>query len=101
MSEQHSIAEARSKLDNLVHKAEQGEAVELTRGGERVAVLLSWQEYERLAGPQPPAPPQPPRKSFIELLEEWRKTVDWSEMGDPAEIWANVRDQGPGRDPQL
>ena len=101
MNEQHSIAKARSNFEELVHKAEQEKAVELTRGGDRVAVLLIWQEYERLAGPQPPAPPPPPRKSFIELLEEWRKTVDWSEMGDPAEIWANVRDQGPGRDPHL
>jgi prevent-host-death family protein len=101
VSKQLSIAEARGKLDNLVLDAERGETVELTHGGERVAVLLSWDEYERLAGPQPPLPPQPPQRSFIERLEEWRKTVDWEEMGDPAEIWANVRDQGPGRDPKL
>lgn len=101
MSKQLSIAEARGKLDNLVLDAERGETVELTHAGERVAVLLSWQEYERLAGPQPPLPQQPPQKSFIERLEEWRKTVDWSEMGDPAEIWADVRDRDPGRDVDL
>lgn len=98
MNEQHSIAEARSKLDNLVHKAEQGEAVELTRRGERVAVLLGWQEYERLAGPQPPAPP---RKSPWEAYQEWRRTADFDAIGDPDEIWGNVRDRGPGRDPKL
>lgn len=101
MSKQLSIPEVRGSLDNLVLEAERGETVELTREGERVAVLLSWEEYERLAGPQPPLPPQPPRKSFIERLEEWRKTVDWSEMGDPAEVWADVRDPDPGRDVDL
>jgi len=101
MSEQVPIIEAHNKFRDLVHKAEEGEVVELIRDGERIAVLVGWQEYERLAGPQPPLPPQPPQKSFLERLEEWRKTVDWEEMGDPAEVFANVRQRGPGRDPKL
>lgn len=98
MSKQHSIAEARSNLANLVHKAQQGEAVELTSGSERVAVILGWREYERLAGPQPPPAPQ---KSFWESYQEWRRTADFDAIGDPDEIWGNVRDPSPGRDPQL
>jgi len=97
MSEQHSIAEARSNLADLVRKAEKGEAVELTREGERVAVLIGWREYEQLAGPQP----QQPRKSFWDAYQEWRRTADFDAIGDPDEIWGNVRDPSPGRDPQL
>ena len=93
MSEQHSIADASSHLDELVRKAEEGEAVELTRQGEAVAVLIGQREYERMNGG--------PRKRFAEALEEWRRTVDWAEMGDPAEVFANVRQRGPGRDPKL
>jgi len=40
MGEQHSIAEARSNLPDLIKKAEAGTAVELTRRGEPVAVLI-------------------------------------------------------------
>src|ERR1044072_5862120 len=98
MSEQVPIIEAHNKFGDLVHKAEEGEVVELIRDGEGVAVLVGWEEYERLEGPQPPLPTNRRRKSFIEWLEEWRKTVDWEEMGDPAKVWANVRDRGPGRD---
>ena len=101
MSEQVSMVEAHNKFRDLVHKAEEGEVVELIQDGERVAVVVGWQEYERLAGPQPPLPPHPPRKSFIERLEEWRKTFDWSEMGDPAQVWADVRDPDPGRNVDL
>ncbi|HEV2718867.1 MAG TPA: type II toxin-antitoxin system prevent-host-death family antitoxin [Thermoanaerobaculia bacterium] len=98
MSKQLSIAEARGKLDNLVHDAELGEATEITRGDERVAVLLSWQEYERLAGPQPPLPP---RKSPWTAYQEWRRTADFDAIGDPDEVWGNVRDPSPGRDVDL
>ena len=40
MARQHSIAEARSSLPSLVREAESGKAVELTRRGEPVAVLI-------------------------------------------------------------
>jgi prevent-host-death family protein len=98
VSKHLSIAEARGKLDNLVLEAERGEAIELTHGNERVAVLLGWQEYERLAGPQPPLPPQ---KSFWEAYQEWRSKADFDAIGDPDEVWGNVRQRGPGRDPEL
>lgn len=44
----YSIAEARNNLARLVHVAEDGEPVRLTRRGRPVAVLLSLGEYERL-----------------------------------------------------
>jgi len=48
MEEGHSIAEARNNLARLVHVAEDGEPVRLTRRGRPVAVILSLAEYERL-----------------------------------------------------
>jgi len=48
MDDGHSIAEARNNLARLVHAAEDGEPVRLTRRGRPVAVILSLAEYERL-----------------------------------------------------
>jgi prevent-host-death family protein len=44
-----SIAEAKNQLTRLIHQAERGEAVHITRRGRPVAVLLSEAEYERLS----------------------------------------------------
>lgn len=41
MSKTYSIAEARAQLPKLVREAERGAEVELTRRGEKVAVLIS------------------------------------------------------------
>ena len=41
MSKTYSIAEARDQLPRLVRAAERGAEVELTRRGEKVAVLIS------------------------------------------------------------
>lgn len=46
---QYSIAQARDQLPQLVHTAEQGTPVELTRRGKQVAVILSAKEYDRLS----------------------------------------------------
>ena len=48
MDDGYSIAEARNNLPRLVHVAEDGEPVRLTRRGQPVAVILSLHEYERL-----------------------------------------------------
>ena len=48
MDNGYSIADARNNLARLVHIAEDGEAVRLSRRGRPVAVILSLSEYERL-----------------------------------------------------
>jgi len=48
VAKQHSIAEARNNLPSLVRAAESGKAVELTRRGKPVAVLIGRRQYERL-----------------------------------------------------
>jgi prevent-host-death family protein len=90
MNEQHSIADARSNLAELVRKAEAGKAVELTRRGEHVAVLIGWREYRRfIARP----------RDFWEAYLEFRRNADLESLDiDPDEVFANVRDRDPGRD---
>lgn len=43
-----SIADAKTQLSRLIHQAERGETVHITRRGKQVAVLLSEKEYARL-----------------------------------------------------
>jgi prevent-host-death family protein len=48
MTKTFSISEAKDRLPRLVHQAESGSAVALTRRGKPVAVLISKAEYDRL-----------------------------------------------------
>ena len=57
-----TIYEARNKFSSLVKLAESGEPVELTRHDKPVAVIISWQEYEKKFK----------KKSFFDYLEETR-----------------------------
>jgi prevent-host-death family protein len=92
MTKQYSIAEAKNHLPRLVHEAEEGAAVEITRRGKPVAVLLSIEEYQRLAPPLP-------KTDFWETYQEWRKKYDVEHLDlDPDEIYKDVRDKSPGRD---
>jgi prevent-host-death family protein len=93
MAKQRSIAEARSNLPQLIREAEAGEAIELTRRGEGVAVLLGRNQYERLAAGS---------RRFSEAWDEFVQGVDVAGLDlDPDQIFAVARDDGPGRDPGL
>lgn len=90
MSDRHSIAQARSNLPRLVREAEQGKAVELTRRGEPVAVLIGRREFERLTGRY---------RSFDETYRVFREAVGLEGLAiDPDAVFAGARDAGPGRD---
>ena len=86
-----SIAEARNALTKLVRQTERGEHVHITRRGNRVAVLVSSEEYERLESGEP-------KMDFWQAIEEWRaqSDFDWPELS-PEEVdkW---RDRQPSRD---
>jgi prevent-host-death family protein len=88
MSKQYSIAEARDNFTSVVHEAEEGERVELTRRGKAVAVLISLDEYRKLSKR---------RRSFWEAYEEFRRKHAGSDV-DTADVFAEVRDPSPGRD---
>lgn len=90
---QESIADARANLAELVREAEAGSAVELTRRGRSVAVLVSTGEYERLIAH---------RKRFSTAWDAFREQVDLTALGiEPDEVFADVRSDSPGRDPEL
>lgn len=88
MSKQYSIAEAREQLAHVIQEAEQGAKVELTRRGKPVAVLLSLNEYERLARK---------RGSFWESYQEFRRKYQDLDV-DTEDAFAEIRDRSPGRD---
>jgi antitoxin Phd len=86
-----SIAEAKSQLTRLIHQAERGEAVHITRRGKPVAVLLSEDEYARLRQGQE-------QRNFWDLIAEMRsepgfEPVDWTE--EDVDSW---RDRRPARE---
>lgn len=88
MSKQYSIAEARDNFTSVVHEAEKGERVELTRRGRPVAVLISLDEYQQLSTR---------RRSFWEAYEEFRRKYEASDI-DTDDVFSGVRDPSPGRD---
>ena len=93
MDEQHSIAEARNQLPRLVREAESGKAVELTRRGEAVAVLIGRRQYEDLIAPA---------RRFSEAWDTFVREVNLQELEiDPDEVFADTRDRSPGRDTRL
>jgi prevent-host-death family protein len=88
MSKRYSIAEARSHLPSIVDQAEAGQAIELTRRGKPVAVLLSLREVERLRGE---------RTGFGEAYRRFLKTHRLSEIGLDEDEVESTRDRSPGR----
>jgi prevent-host-death family protein len=87
-----SIADARNHLPGLVHEVERGKRIDLTRRGQRVAVLVSSAEYDRLRRARP---------SPAEALRAWRSRLPDDFEGlteDEVEAW---RDRSPGRTVRL
>lgn len=64
-----SIADAKNRLPALIHQAEAGETVTISRRGKPVAVVLSVDEYARLQWGASGAP------SWMARLDDWRAGV--------------------------
>jgi prevent-host-death family protein len=87
---QYSIAQACDQLTQLVHQAEEGNPVELTRRGKRVAVILSAEEYDRLLSQ---------KGEFGRSLAAFRERLEIEQIDiDPDEVFKDVRDRSPGRE---
>jgi prevent-host-death family protein len=87
-----TIREAKSKLTSLIQQAEKGKAVRLTRRGKPVAVIVSDQEYERLAAGQEP------RHDFMRFLKGWRREMIAKGLPFASnEELDKARDRAPGR----
>ncbi len=89
MLEQYSIAKARNHFTSLVRAVEHESAIELTRRGKPVAVILSIPEYERLLARQP---------GFWETYSAFKKQVNLEELGIEPDTFADLRDRSPGRE---
>ncbi len=87
-----SVAEARQHFARLIKRAQQGKAIEITRRGEPVAVLVSAAEYSAITGERP---------SFVDATRQVRERlgVDALKIGDAD--FDGLREQSPGRDVPL
>jgi cellobiose PTS system EIIB component len=93
MSRRHSIADARNNLPELVRQSESGKPVELTRRGEPGAVLVGRRDYDRLPASS---------GTFGRAWEKFARDVDLRQANiDPDEVFADVRDDAPGRESEL
>ena len=84
-----SVAEARRNFAGLIRRAEQGRAIEITRRGESVAVIMSASDYLALTGE---------RQSFVEAARRVRARLDIDslEIGDAE--FEGLRDHSTGRE---
>ena len=89
MPKQYSIAEARNRFTALVHDVERELAIELTRRGQPVAVLLSIQEYKRLSTD---------KSSFWQALRAFQNKVNLQELDIEPDVFVGLRDRSPGRE---
>ncbi len=90
MMKSYSIAEAKTHLAKVVHQAEEGPAIELTRRGRPVAMVISIAAYERLIGEF-----QAPWDSVAQV----RKEYDFKSLDiDPDEVFDVPKDPSPGKD---
>ena len=88
MPRQYSIADARSSLPHIVDQAEAGMAVELTRRGQPVAVVVSRRTFDRL---------REKRGQFSEAYQRFLAQFSLDEIGfDQAEP-LTTRDPTTGR----
>ena len=88
---QLSIAQADGQLSTIVRDAQEHGPVELTRDGEPVAVIVSLDEYRRLAANRP---------GFWDAVEKFRAEADLDEL-DIDSVIIGVRDRSSGRDVEL
>ena len=89
MPKRYSIAEARHNLAAIVHELETEPAIELTRRGTPVAVLLSMEEYSRR---------QTKASSFWPAYLAFREGLDPALLDESPEPFAGLRDRSPGRE---
>jgi len=88
MAQSYAIAEARANLPTLIDEVEAGAAVELTRRGKVIAVMISIEEYQRLRSK---------RVGFQDAYQQFLKKHPLTEVGLEPGFAAKVRDRSPGR----
>lgn len=90
MIKTYSIAEARDHFTEIVRAVEGETVIQLTRRGKLVAFLLSPDKYKRL---------QDKQIGFWDAYIPFHQRLEQQALDlDPDEIFADVRDQSPGRE---
>lgn len=87
-----SVAEARQNFARLIKRAEHGSAIEITRRGEPVAVLLSASDYAAMTGES---------SSFAEAVRQVRTRLGVEDLGIGDKDFEGLRERSPGRDISL
>ncbi len=89
--QEYSVAEARDRLAELIHEAEQGRPIRITRRGKRAAVLVSEEDFQRSRERQKQGPG--------DAILAWREKYSGVDLTD-AQIdgW---RDRSIGRVPDF
>lgn len=83
-----SIAQAKDKLPGLVHEVERGRAIEITRHGKAVAVIVSVDDYARMSVSRPSF-----GAALSSFLERWPAAGD----GIDRTFLRGARPRGRGR----
>ena len=86
-----SVADAKNNLPKLLHRAESGAVVHITRRGKPVAVLLSEEEYNRLTAHRD-------QRGFWEHIIEMRAAPDFEPVALRDEEIGTWRNHTSGRD---
>lgn len=92
MARKYSVAEARKQLPRLLHEVEDGQAVEITRRGTSVAVVLSLGDYRALSRSG---------SDFGKNYDTWRRTVNDADIGVEPDYFESLRDKSLGREVEL
>jgi prevent-host-death family protein len=89
MQKQYSISVAKNKLPTIIHSVEDGSAVELTRHGKPVAVLVSFVQYQGIVNKN---------KDFWTALTYFKKSFQKEEPLIEDRDFDGLRDGNQGRD---
>ncbi len=87
--ESFTIAQARTHFPGLIHDAEKGKPVEITRRGKPVAVLVSVDAYRHMTSP---------RLGFWDVVSNFRDRIKAGMPGLAPKDLRDLRETGPGRD---
>ena len=89
MHKQYSISVAKNNLPTIIHSVEDGTAVQLTRHGKPVAVLVSFVQYQRLVNQ---------KKDFWSALTYFKERTRKEELLLDDLTFSGLRDENQGRD---
>ena len=92
MGRTYAIAEARANLPTIVDEVEAGAAVQFTRRGKVIAVMISIGEYERL---------RRKRTTFQDAYQQFLKKHSLEQAGIEPGFVDRLRDRSAGRKTRL